>query len=171
MSRHVMVENFVSRDVSLFRGELVIMLVDSERPPLPETHSVSRLVFVKTRHGRKARVPLRLLSRDPVVFNCPLCDTEPVSSYTEHVRHLVHKHLDAELRKCLDNQGVGGGPSCPFPGCAGRAWPCMDTLLTHYASDHHVLDKVMMYETEVAAVKVRTQETRKPLHYQLIKSN
>jgi len=164
MTRHVMVENFVSRDVSIYRGELVIVLEPDRLPtsvgnprPVPEPHNVARQVFVKTRHGRKVRVPLSLLSREHVVFNCPLCDVEPQANYADHVRHLVHAHLESELRMGLDTKGAGSKPACPFPGCHGLNWPDTDTLLIHYASDHHVLDKIMMYETEVAVVKIREQ--------------
>ena len=37
----------------------------------------------------------------------------------------------------------------------GMAWPIVDNLLFHYASHHNVLEKVVMYESEVAAAGLR----------------
>ena len=39
--------------------------------------------------------------------------------------------------------------------CLGMAWPIVDNLLFHYASHHNVLEKVVMYESEVAATNLR----------------
>ena len=39
----------------------------------------------------------------------------------------------------------------------GISWPIVDNLLFHYASHHNVLEKVVMYETEVAAQELRAK--------------
>ena len=43
-------------------------------------------VMVKTRHGRKVRIPRHILSKDCVLFHCQLCSAPPMSAYREYVR-------------------------------------------------------------------------------------
>ena len=39
--------------------------------------------------------------------------------------------------------------------CSGISWPIVDNLLFHYASHHNVLEKVVMYESELASREMR----------------
>ena len=39
----------------------------------------------------------------------------------------------------------------------GISWPIVDNLLFHYASHHNVLEKVVMYESELAAQEMRSK--------------
>ena len=39
--------------------------------------------------------------------------------------------------------------------CSGISWPIVDNLLFHYASHHNVLEKVVMYESEIASREMR----------------
>merc|ERR1719233_2559748 len=66
---------------------------------------------------------------------------------------MIDKHLRVQLLKGLDM--TKKQPTCPFPSCHGMAWPIVDNLLFHYASHHNVLEKVVMYESEVAATDLR----------------
>ena len=40
---------------------------------------------------------------------------------------------------------------------SGMTWPIVDNLLFHYASHHNVLEKVVMYESELASEKLREE--------------
>ena len=40
-------------------------------------------------------------------------------------------------------------------------WPIVDNLLYHYASHHNVLEKVVMYESEVVAEELRASVKEK----------
>ena len=42
-------------------------------------------VMVKTRHGRKVRIPRHILSKDCVLFHCQLCSAPPMSAYRDYV--------------------------------------------------------------------------------------
>merc|ERR1719233_491262 len=66
---------------------------------------------------------------------------------------MIDKHLRGQLLKGLDM--TKKQPTCPFPSCHGMAWPIVDNLLFHYASHHNVLEKVVMYESEIAATALR----------------
>ena len=48
-------------------------------------------------------------------------------------------------------------PSCPFPSCTATSWPIVDKLLLHYATDHHVIEKVMFCETEAVIRELRKE--------------
>ena len=48
-------------------------------------------------------------------------------------------------------------PSCPFPSCTSTSWPIVDNLLLHYASDHHVIEKIMFCETEAIIRELRKE--------------
>eukprot|EP00088_Acartia_fossae_P020582 TRINITY_DN2212_c0_g1_i4.p1 TRINITY_DN2212_c0_g1~~TRINITY_DN2212_c0_g1_i4.p1 ORF type:complete len:709 (-),score=264.57 TRINITY_DN2212_c0_g1_i4:539-2665(-) len=54
------------------------------------------------------------------------------------------------------SSGKSGMPRCPFPVCNGTAWASLEALLMHYASHHHVLEKLMMYESELQCIKYRS---------------
>ena len=43
----------------------------------------------------------------------------------------------------------------------GISWPIVDNLLFHYASHHNVLEKVVMYESELAAQDMRDKVRNK----------
>ena len=43
-------------------------------------------VMVKTRHGRKVRIPRHILSKDCVLFHCQLCNATPMTAYRDYVR-------------------------------------------------------------------------------------
>jgi len=164
MTRHALTENFDNRDVALGKGELVIIL-ENERSGdrgfgVGDRYhgGLERVggyhhVMVKTRHGRKVRIPRHILSKEIVVFKCQLCFHPPISTYREYVDHMIDKHLRVQLLKGLDM--TKKQPTCPFPSCHGMAWPIVDNLLFHYASHHNVLEKVVMYESEVAATDLR----------------
>jgi len=164
MTRHALTENFDNRDVALGKGELVIIL-ENERSGDRGFGAGDRYqgglervggyhhVMVKTRHGRKVRIPRHILSKEIVVFKCQLCFHPPISTYREYVDHMIDKHLRVQLLKGLDM--TKKQPTCPFPSCHGMAWPIVDNLLFHYASHHNVLEKVVMYESEVAATDLR----------------
>ena len=48
-------------------------------------------------------------------------------------------------------------PSCPFPSCVTTSWPIVDNLLLHYATDHHVIEKIMFCETESIIKELRKE--------------
>ena len=48
-------------------------------------------------------------------------------------------------------------PSCPFPSCTSTSWPIVDNLLLHYATDHHVIEKIMFCETEAIIRELRKE--------------
>jgi len=164
MTRHALTEDFDNRDVALGKGELVIIL-ENERSGErgfgggDRYHgSIERVggyhhVMVKTRHGRKVRIPRHILSKEIAVFKCQLCFHPSISTYRDYVDHMIDKHLRVQLLKGLDM--TKKQPTCPFPSCHGMAWPIVDNLLFHYASHHNVLEKVVMYESEVAAEDLR----------------
>ena len=52
-------------------------------------------------------------------------------------------------------------PSCPFPSCTATSWPIVDNLLLHYASDHHVIEKIMFCETEAIIRELRKEVATK----------
>merc|ERR1712240_128180 len=94
-----------------------------------------------------------ILSKEIAVFKCQLCFHPSISTYRDYVDHMIDKHLRVQLLKGLDM--TKKQPTCPFPSCHGMAWPIVDSLLFHYASHHNVLEKVVMYESEVAAEDLR----------------
>jgi len=101
----------------------------------------------------KVRIPRHVLSKEVVVFNCQLCYHPALSSYRDYVDHMIDKHLRLQLLRGLDM--TKKQPNCPFPSCHGMTWPIVDNLLFHYASHHNVLEKVVMYESEMAAEELR----------------
>jgi hypothetical protein len=109
--------------------------------------------MVKTRHGRKVRLPRSLLSPATVEFRCQLCDWPSLPSHREYVNHMIDQHLRVQLLSGLDMSKQQ--PACPFPSCHGLSWPLVDSLLYHYASHHNVLEKVLLFETEHAAAALR----------------
>ena len=52
-------------------------------------------------------------------------------------------------------------PSCPFPSCTTTSWPIVDNLLLHYATDHHVIEKIMFCETEAIIRELRKEVATK----------
>ena len=57
--------------------------------------------MVKTRHGRKVRIPRHILSKDCVLFHCQLCSAPPMSAYREYVSALVKSpRLDCVFMLC-----------------------------------------------------------------------
>ena len=67
------------------------------------------------------------------------------------------------LKQKLRLQLLGGldlsrsQPSCPFPSCVTTSWPIVDNLLLHYATDHHVIEKIMFCETESIIRELRKE--------------
>ena len=67
------------------------------------------------------------------------------------------------LKQKLRLQLLGGldlsrsQPSCPFPNCVTTSWPIVDNLLLHYATDHHVIEKIMFCETESLIRELRKE--------------
>ena len=61
-------------------------------------------VMVKTRHGRKVRIPRHILSKDCVQFHCQLCicPAGPMTAYREYVDHMIDAHLRVQLLRGLD---------------------------------------------------------------------
>ena len=129
MTRHQLLENFDNRDVSLVKGELVIVL-ENERSGErgyagdryhgggPERVGGYHHVMVKTRHGRKVRVPRNVLSKEGVVFHCQLCYNPALATYREYVDHMIDRHLRVQLLRGLDISKKQ--PTCPFPSCHGK---------------------------------------------------
>jgi len=163
MTRHTLLENFDNfREVGLAKGDLVIVLEcdrygdkggDAWRYSGLEKAGGYYHVMVKTRHGRKVRVPRHLLSKEEVPFHCQLCSSPEIPSYRQYVEHMIDHHLRSQLLRGLDMSKKI--PACPFPSCHGIAWPVVDNLLFHYASHHNVIEKVIMYESELAAEELR----------------
>ena len=130
MTRHALTENFDNRDVALAKGELVIIL-ENERSGERGFGAGDRYqgglervggyhhVMVKTRHGRKVRIPRHMLSKDMVVFNCQLCSNPSLPTYREYVDHMIDKHLRVQLLRGLDMSKKQ--PTCPFPSCHGKS--------------------------------------------------
>ena len=132
MTRNKLLENFDKCDVALVKGELVIIL-ENERSGErgyavdryhggPERVGGYHHVMVKTRHGRKVRVPRHVLSKDGVVFHCQLCYNPPISTYREYVDHMIDRHLRVQLLRGLDMSKKQ--PNCPFPSCHGMTFIC-----------------------------------------------
>jgi len=165
MTRHTITEDFDNRDVTLSKGDIVILLEndrygekgyggDKYSSGLEKAGGYYH-VMVKTRHGRKVRIPRHILSKDCVQFYCQLCETGPMSAYRDYVDHMIDSHLRVQLLRGLDMSKKN--PACPFPSCHGISWPIVDNLLFHYASHHNVLEKVVMYESEMAAQELRAK--------------
>ena len=105
MTRHALMEDFDSRDLMLSKGELVIVLENERSGERSNStgigdryqgnveRSVGYHVMVKTRHGRKVRVPRHILSKEIVVFNCQLCSHQILPTYREYVDHMIDKHF------------------------------------------------------------------------------
>ena len=141
MTRHALTEDFDNRDVALGKGELVIIL-ENERSGDRGFGGGERYhggglervggyhhVMVKTRHGRKVRIPRHILSKEIVVFKCQLCFHPPISTYREYVDHMIDKHLRVQLLKGLDM--TKKQPTCPFPSCHGKLVQVLANF-THY---------------------------------------
>jgi len=169
MTRHTIIEDFDNRDVNLSKGDIVILLEndrygekgyggDKYSSGLEKAGGYYH-VMVKTRHGRKVRIPRHILSKDCVQFHCQLCQTPPMSAYRDYVDHMIDAHLRVQLLRGLDM--TKKQPACPFPSCHGISWPIVDNLLFHYASHHNVLEKVVMYESELAAQDMRDKVRNK----------
>jgi len=147
MSRRVVERKWENRNVYLEKGDLLLLLEDPTKP----------LITARTRHGRNIKVPLSILSRDNIEFECQLCDSGPYPDYASYTAHLIEEHFREQLMTGLDfSSGKSGMPRCPFPVCNGTAWASLQALLMHYASHHHVLEKLMMYESEMQCVKLRS---------------
>ena len=77
------------------------------------------------------------------------------------------KYLPSEIYFDSRLQLLGGldmgrsQPSCPFPSCTATSWPIVDNLLLHYASDHHVIEKIMFFETEAIIRDLRKEVATK----------
>jgi len=158
MTRHRLLGRFANGNILLAEGELVTVVEAEAGPGMGPSQPIQagpHHLMVKTRHGRRVRLPLALLSPDPVPFQCPLCPHPPSASHREHVTHLIDRHLRLHLLGGLDL--TRGQPACPFPSCHALAWPLVDALLYHYASHHSVLEKVLMYEAELAATHLRAE--------------
>jgi len=146
MSRRLVDKNWASRNIYLEKGDLLLLLEEPIKP----------LITARTRHGRNIRVPLSILSKECVEFNCQLCGHPSFNEYTSYTAHLIENHFRDQLMLGLDNTGRGVVPSCPFPVCSGTLWGSLEALLMHYASHHHVLEKLMMYESEKQCVIYRS---------------
>ena len=129
MTRHALTAKFDNRDVVLDKGDLVIILenercgergiVSGDRLHCSERVGGNHHVMVRTRHGRKVRVPRHILSEEIVMFNCQLCSYPPISTYRDYVAHMIDKHLRVQLLKGLDM--TKKQPTCPFPSCHGES--------------------------------------------------
>ena len=82
------------------------------------------------------------------------------------------------LKQKLRLQLLGGldlsrsQPSCPFPNCVTTSWPIVDNLLLHYATDHHVIEKIMFCETEAIIRELRKEvETKDDIVESLLSDN
>ena len=119
------------------------------------------------------RSVVSLSSPDTVPFCCHFCKHPGFASYTEFITHLVDMHLrlvyctSTEKYFCFRLQLLGGldmgrsQPSCPFPSCSTTSWPIVDNLLLHYATDHHVIEKIMFCETEAIIRELRKEVATK----------
>ena len=128
MTRHTITEDFDNRDVTLSKGDIVILLEndrygekgyggDKYSSGLEKAGGYYH-VMVKTRHGRKVRIPRHILSKDCVQFYCQLCETGPMSAYRDYVDHMIDSHLRVQLLRGLDMSKKN--PACPFPSCHGK---------------------------------------------------
>ena len=128
MTRHTITEDFDNRDVTLSKGDIVILLENDRYGEKgyggdkyssgPEKAGGYYHVMVKTRHGRKVRIPRHILSKDCVMFHCQLCQTGPMSAYRDYVDHMIDSHLRVQLLRGLDMSKKN--PACPFPSCHGK---------------------------------------------------
>jgi len=159
MTRHRLLTRYDSGALRLAEGELVTLLeadrVPAGMPPPPAYQVGLHQVWVKSRHGKRLRLPRSVLSPETVPFHCHFCKLPGFDSYTEFISHLVDMHLRLQLLGGLD---MGRSqPSCPFPSCTSTSWPIVDNLLLHYASDHHVIEKIMFCETEAIIRELRKE--------------
>jgi len=147
MSRRIVERKWENRNLYLEKGDLLLLLEEPTKP----------LITARTRHGRNIKIPLSILDRDNVHFNCQLCSHSSFPDYATYTAHLIEEHFRDQLMTGLDfTSGKGGMPSCPFPACNGTLWASLQALLMHYASHHHVLEKLMMYESELQCMKYRS---------------
>jgi len=163
MTRHRLLSRYDSGVLRLAEGELVTLLeadrLPAGQPPPPAYQVGSHQVWVKSRHGKRMRLPRSILSLETVPFCCHVCNHPGFASYTEFISHLVDMHLRLQLLGGLD---MGRSqPSCPFPSCTATSWPIVDNLLLHYASDHHVIEKIMFFETEAIIRDLRKEVATK----------
>jgi len=174
MTRHRLLSRYDSGVLRLAEGELVTLLeadrVPAGQPPPPAYQVGSHQVWVKSRHGKRLRLPRSVLSLETVPFCCHFCKHPGFASYTEFISHLVDMHLRLQLLGGLD---MGRSqPSCPFPSCSGTSWPIVDNLLLHYATDHHVIEKIMFCETEAIIRELRKEvETKDDIVESLLSDN
>ena len=128
MTRHTITEDFDNRDVVLSAGDIVILLEndrygekgyggDKYNSGLEKAGGYYH-VMVKTRHGRKVRIPRHILSKECVQFHCQLCPAGPMTAYREYVDHMIDSHLRVQLLRGLDM--TKKTPACPFPSCHGN---------------------------------------------------
>merc|ERR1719430_737909 len=96
-----------------------------------------------------------LPSVETVPFNCHFCTHPGFPSHKEFISHLIDVHLRLQLLGGLDLSR--SQPSCPFPNCVTTSWPIVDNLLLHYATDHHVIEKIMFCETETIIRELRKE--------------
>merc|ERR1719153_397574 len=87
---------------------------------------------------------------------------------------MMDHHVRSQLVRGLDFSD--GKLACPFKTCARLQWPNDDELLFHYASQHQVLDKVLMFETEKVMAELKQRDKTKEhviksLENDLVKSN
>ena len=129
MTRHTIIENFHNYDVVLSKGDVVILLEndrygekgyggDNYSSGLEKAGGYYH-VMVKTRHGRKVRIPRHILSKDCVQFRCQLCEARPMTAYRDYVDHMIDTHLRVQLLHGLDMSKKT--PTCPFPSCQGES--------------------------------------------------
>ena len=79
---------------------------------------------------------------------------------------MISQHLRLQLLRGLDL--THRQPSCPFPSCHDLVWPEVDGLLYHYATDHMVLEKVLLRETELVTAELRRKMKTKDATFQEI---
>jgi len=163
MTRHRLLSRYDSGVLRLAEGELVTLLeadrLPAGQPPPPAYQVGSHQVWVKSRHGKRMRLPRSILSPETFPFCCHFCNHPGFASYSEFISHLVDMHLRLQLLGGLD---MGRSqPSCPFPSCTATSWPIVDNLLLHYASDHHVIEKIMFCETEAIIRELRKEVATK----------
>ena len=117
MTRHTITEDFDNRDVVLSAGDIVILLEndrygekgyggDKYNSGLEKAGGYYH-VMVKTRHGRKVRIPRHILSKECVQLHCQLCPASSMTAYREHLYHMIDSHLRVQVL-----WGLGKTKSC-----------------------------------------------------------
>jgi len=101
MSRHLVEKPWASRNLYIEQGELLLLLEEPNKP----------LVTARTRHGRNIRVPLSILSRETVEFNCQLCGHPPFPDYTTSRR--ISLRFISVISWWLGLTTLAAGEECP----------------------------------------------------------